>query len=197
MTQHLLIEFEILSFWRVGTGEGEAAGYDATCAKDDLGLPKIPGKQVRGLFREAVREICEIRGMDGSLVVEMFGSRAIAGQPLLDDTSAGCLRFDDARLRLQERQVLCDHAALIPGLYRNKRSTALLRDKGVAKPHSLRFEEVAIPVTLEATVRQIGAAPEKWDGYLKDAAHLIRAVGSGRSRGLGRAIVLITGAGHE
>lgn len=197
MTQSLLIGFELLSFWRVGTGEGEAAGYDATCAKDELGLPKIPGKQVRGLFREAVRDLCEIKGWDPKEVENLFGSRAIAGQPLLNDTSMGCLRFDDARLPLQERQLLSDFPALIPGLYRNKRSTALLRDKGVAKQHSLRFEEVAIPLVLRTTVRLIGAAPEEWDGCLKDAAHLIRAVGGGRSRGLGRVIVSVTGPSHE
>lgn len=198
MTSPTILTFKLLSFWRVGTGGAEAAGFDAVCARDENGLPKIPGKQVRGLFREAIRTSGEILGQP-DLEEALFGSRAQPGETPPEESRAGCLRFSDASLPETDRIALLQQPELIKTLFRSKRTTAILRDRMVAKPHSLRLEEVVIPLDLQAVVMPLGTPTADWETLLRDAAPLIRAVGAGRTRGLGRAIVTVgeDGAGED
>lgn len=182
--------FRVLSFWQVGSGAGEMGTFDSRPMKED-GLPVIPGKQVKGLCRQAVREALAMKlpSVPGDSEICLFGERSPPGQPLLDVPKPGDVRFDTARLPKADRDALAGQAALIAGLYRTRRSTAMT-ENGIAKPHSLRFDEVTIPLTL-------GAAIELSDGdagILRAALPLIEALGSGRTRGLGRVIVTLEDA---
>ena len=191
MTASLKVTFQLLSYWRVGTGGSEAAGLDAVCAKDRHGIPRIPGKQVRGLFREAVRDYLLISTQSDAVLTHLFGSRSTPDQPMLGESAEGTLRFVDAQLAEVDLAALSSQPDLIPGLYRRKRSTALMAETGVAKPHSLRMEEVAVPVDLECQIEALPDADPLWSEHLMKASFLIRAIGSGRSRGLGRVIVTV------
>ncbi|WP_428697120.1 RAMP superfamily CRISPR-associated protein [Stappia sp.] len=180
--------FRILSFWQVGTGAGEMGIFDERPIRDHEGLPFIPGRQVKGLCRQAVRDAEVLGCVSAGTADVLFGARAEPGKPLLDDPDPGVLRFDDARLPVAERQALVGRHKLISGLYRTRRSTAMTED-GVARPHSLRFEEVAIPLTLEAEVSRPDEADDEWMKDLEKVLPLIIALGSGRTRGMGRVIV--------
>lgn len=180
--------FRILSFWQVGTGAGEMGIFDERPIRDPLGLPFIPGRQVKGLCRQAVRDAETFCVAAAGTADALFGTRAGPGKPLLDDPKPGVLRFEDARLPVAERAALAGRHELICGLYRTRRSTAMTA-AGVARPHSLRFEEVAIPLTLEAEVSRPDKADDDWMADLRTALPLIVALGSGRTRGMGRVIV--------
>lgn len=187
----MMVRFRILSYWRVGTGAGMAGSFDSRCARDHDGLPIIPGRQVKGLLREAVREAEGLRHVTAGMTEALFGSRALPDQPLLTDPTPGALRFDNAALPQNERQALLADPSLIGGLFQVKRATAI--QDGVAKSHSLRFDEVAIPLDLYAEVSGPADGSDGWDAALITAMRLIRAVGSGRTRGLGRVIVSAEG----
>lgn len=188
--------FNILSFWQVGTGEGDMGTFDSRAARDPLGLPLIPGRQVKGLCRQAMHDAEElgIPGIVKGTTRLLFGTRAAAGAPPLDDPTSGLLRFSDARLPEAIRTDLQGNEALIGGLYQTRRSTAMT-DKGVARKHSLRFDEVVVPLTLEATVTRNGTdapadgSPADWEKLVEAILPLISAIGSGRTRGMGRVIV--------
>lgn len=189
--------FDILSFWQVGTGSGAMGTFDSRAARDPLHLPLIPGRQVKGLCREAMREaetFASVTNVKSGTTEALFGNRALPGQPLLDDPRPAALRFSDARMRPEERDALRGKDDLIACLYQTRRSTAMT-ETGTALPHSLRFDEVVIPLTLEAIVTVVpDAAPNDvidWDTHLRAALGLLNAVGSGRTRGMGRVIVTL------
>lgn len=181
------ITIEILSFWRVGTGGTQSRGFDAMCVRDQLGLPYLPGKNLRGLLRDAVRQASDYGWIEGADTLFGTSSDEAVSHP-------GCLRVESAHLPLSDQRALRDNPALIRFLFQTKRSTAIDAQSGAAQNHSLRFEEVAIPLTLEAEVSEINNAPEGWETMVSTALPLIRQIGSGRTRGLGRC-VLTTGGG--
>ncbi len=185
------ITFRILSFWRVGTGGGRGGALDAVCARDPDGMPLVPGRQVRGLLREAVRDGEALKWIDGkgkSIETLLFGSRQ-SGEEMQPQTRPGTLRFESALLPEAERQALRGNDDLIARLFAVRSTTAIDPASGTAMPRSLRAEEVAIPLTLEARVHPLPGAPGNWREHLQTALPLIRGLGSGRRRGLGRVIV--------
>ena len=178
------LEFRLLSYWQVGSGSGTLGTYDSVAARDRQDLPIIPGKQVKGLCRHAVWQATKIPhlGIPDTMVNTLFGDRTEGGE---DEPSPGSLRFTSAKLPRDLRAALAGRKDLIAGLFQSRRSTAMTPD-GVAKPHSLRFDEVVVPVTLHA---EITGDSKGWEEVLKKALPLIEAVGSGRTRGMGRVIV--------
>jgi hypothetical protein len=186
MTLHLSID--ILSFWRVGTGKGVAGRLDAMCHRDELGFPILPGKNLRGLLRDAVAQahaLCWTAVCPDAL----FGSRAGVhddADDLPDATVPGVLRVGNAMLPSIDMCVISENPERIAQLFAVRRATAMVSDRGVAMPRSLRFEEVAVPVGLHARLDPMGVMPADWQDALIVAAPLIRAIGSGRTRGLGR-----------
>lgn len=183
----VLAELDILSFWRVGTGRGLGGTFDAVCARDADGLPYIPGRQIRGLFREAVADSIELEWLSGPSEVGLFGSRSTAD---VDDpkpaSTKGTLRFENARLPRTDRDAICADQNLIDRLFDTKRSTSIDAKTMTAKARSLRFEEVAIPLKLYTIITPLTGVPVGWDDALIIASPLIRGVGGGRNRGLGR-----------
>ena len=71
----LQIRFRFLSWWRVATGEGQSGTVDTLCARDPDGLPYVPARQVRGLFREAVRDAEGLEWITEPMCEKLFGSR--------------------------------------------------------------------------------------------------------------------------
>lgn len=183
------IHFRILSYWRVGTGRTLGGALDAICARDADDLPYIPGRQVRGLFREAVTDATQLNWISGS-EVDLFGEGLpIEGDEVQSGTKPGTLRFESARMLIADRRALSNHRDLVSRLFLTKRSTAIDPTTNNALSNSLRFEEVAIPLKLETEVTALDRAPADWADRLEKAAPLIRAIGSGKTRGLGRTIV--------
>lgn len=205
------VTIQIYSWWRSGTGAGRAAQLDTICTRDRSGLPYLPGRHLRGLFRDAVRrmEAWDLESWNG-VEQALFGEwgfrppeNAIAAPVPYRGAHRGALAVTDACMSPAERvafeqdaeQAAMDgHRPLSDDLFATLRSTSM--EDGVAVPHSLRSEEVAVPMQLSATVDFLGyddAAQWRgsWKGALAAAAPLIRAVGAKRMRGLGRASVLI------
>jgi len=183
----ILVTVDILSFWRVGTGHGQSSTFDAVCARDADRLPYVPGRQMRGLFREAVTDAIELEWLTGLNEVDLFGSRStVDAEDLGPASTKGTLRFENSRLPRTDRDAIRADQSLIDRLFDTKRSTSIDAETMTAKARSLRFEEVAIPLKLFTTITPLTGAPVGWDVALITASPLIRGVGSGRNRGLGR-----------
>ncbi|WP_019627861.1 RAMP superfamily CRISPR-associated protein [Thioalkalivibrio sp. AKL10] len=185
------LTIDIRSWWHPGSGRGGGAVVDATAHRDADGLPVLPGRHIKGLLRDAL-ECAETWGWAGheGLAQRLFGTRTedAGGQP----PQPGCLRVSDARLPQDIAAYLSGHEigrGLIPGLFHSRFATAIDHDTGTALDHSLRGIEVVVPLQLEAQVQPVpGRAPQEgWDARLAEVLPLIRAVGAGRHRGLGRA----------
>lgn len=189
----LLLEIRILSYWRAGTGAGQAGSLDAVCLRDDLGLPILPGKHLRGLLRDGLTRAIELGWVTDVTVEDMFGSRTVTGEEnTAQDTTPGQVRVGSARLPARDRRAIGARPDLAPHLFTAKKSTAIQPETGTARPMSLRMEELALPVTLEAEISSLGSMNSCWKSALSNATPLIRAIGAGRTRGLGRCILSVS-----
>lgn len=180
-----VLQVELFSYWQAGTGRGSGAHVDNLTHTDADGLPEIPGRTLKGLLRDAVRT-AGLRGWltDGNLHTVLFGQRAEEH----GESRPGCLRVGSARLPTGERQWLAEAGRdCLPELFRDLHSTAIDPATGTARPRSLRGNQVVIPLVLKAQIGQLGPTPAGWDEQLRLCLPLIRAIGSSRSRGLGRA----------
>lgn len=196
MTEVLRLQIMFSSFWRVGYGIGQTGRVDVRAARDVDGLPVVPGRHLRGQLREAVRRAHEYGWCERS-ERELFGVRDVRDG---DVESGGVLRVEDARMLIADRTGLLQverFDRVVSGLFRTRQKTAIDPYRGVAKTHSLRKEEVVVPLQLESQVSLVdGPAPPEWRDALISCLPLVRYMGAGRSRGLGRCKVMELESAH-
>jgi len=188
------ITFSFLSPWHMGSGFGEGAHLDAIPVKTPAALPYIPGRSVKGLFREAVQLAEECGHVDAGSTLKLFGSRNDSLSRY--ETEPGLLRFSSATLGngMEAWAAESDgkrqtNAEAVKQLFKPLASTRI-DSQGLADDKTLRKIEVAIPVELTAEVEYSGEKQEI-EPLLALAASLIRQAGSHRHRGLGRVKVTI------
>ncbi len=201
------LEIKIISYWHPGTGKGSGSHLDALVERDRYGLPFISGRMLKGLFRDAIYRLESWKRLDNykkktedNLTEKLFGSNSYqidkadkTVETLARDyTQPGIIRFSDASLPEKMREWLGhrEQDTLRQELFRDFYSTAIQYSTGVAKKNSLRGMEMAIPITLFATISWRGNEDEEykkvWQEILSNSLPLIRAVGGHRTRGFGR-----------
>ena len=209
-----VLRIEIHSYWHAGTGRGGAAVVDALVARTDEGLPLLPGRTVKGLLRQAA-ELAEQAGRVPDGATEFwFGTdidRSVAGaddsdiatdeafERALDErrflTRAGHLHITTAELGRPGTDAgvwrqWAAQAARDKGFLVSTFASTRLDEDGCAKDKSLRAIEVAVPMTLWASVRPTGGGEAfqgcNWRDMLSMACCFVDCLGSHRHRGLGR-----------
>ncbi len=166
------------SDWQVGSGTGHPGGADLLVRRRG-GRPYLPGSSLRGLWREGCT--LEAAALDDGCggdwarwCTALFGS---PGRP-------GLARVGPA-------------VASIPVAVTVRASTAIDPTSGAASTGSLRFEEVAAPTELGASVSLDPAAVWDDEGLLAATVllgvgtALVDRAGGGRRRGLGAVAVRI------
>lgn len=194
---------EILDYWHVGSSRGSGVAADAVCLRDRHGLPYLPGRQLKGLLRDAVHHcplvVEHVPDRTRDQVVELlFGTEGFvtvgeAGErQAVETTVRGALGVSDARLPEAIRTYLARDTAghLRAHLFAAMTQTAVDHDRGAAFAGSLRRTEVAVPLELRAGLEWLDS-PEveeavPWQALIADALPLVNAIGRHRSRGLGR-----------
>lgn len=188
-TTKAILKIEFLDYWHVGSGRGSGSHLDALVEKDSDGLPFVPGRMLKGLMRDAVYRLDSWNLLIPPQTEKLFGTAGFAeGGTPREDTQPGCLSFPDARLPDDLRVWLKSNGQARQALFGEFFSTAIEHDSGTAKGRTLRGIEVVIPVTLEAEIEYINKAQPAadWEKTIGYAIPLIRAIGSNRTRGLGR-----------
>lgn len=201
----LRLKFDLSSYWQVRSGAGAGALADSVIVRDASGLPVVPGRAVKGLLREAMELLTASGKVSQDSVVRWFGSPLPAPaeaetDPDLADTwdtvaeearfqsKGGELWFGSAAFPPVWRDWIDSKPekldAVMTSLTTFMASTAITSD-GVAKDHTLRVSEVAVPMELVAEVRG-PAGDDKWKDDIRAALPLVRALGGRRSRGYGR-----------
>ncbi len=189
------LKIEIRSDWHPGTGRGSGFHLDAVTHEGADGLPRLPGRTLKGLLRDALfrAESWGWPQVPQGSTATLFGAVGRTDWSTADHTTFGLLRVTDAALPAEVASYLAteDGRGLIPGLYREHFSTAIEHGTGVAKGRSLRGMRVVVPLTLFAAVSEVpNVAPVKdWRSRLAAVLPLVTAVGAHRSRGFGRAVL--------
>lgn len=176
-------KIEFLSEWHCGSGLAAGADTDALVIKDIDGLPYVPGKTVKGLFREAAEDLIELKykGLEDAFHVS-FGQFSDK-----DDANIGEIYFSSAELSEGEKNQIKENK-LIKYLYNRVYSTKI-NEKGTAEDGSLRSIETVVPCTLQGKILQVD---DKLVELMRDSAKMIKHVGVNRNRGLGRVNVTIS-----
>ncbi|MCD9527520.1 RAMP superfamily CRISPR-associated protein [Photobacterium carnosum] len=197
----LMIGLDLRSDWHIGSGEEGGAYADALMLKDRLGLPYMPGKSLKGLFREAFEQAHANGWFSGSDVLGTEIINVLFGQQGETLTTQGILHFSSAVLSPTEQDFFRFNSdpAVTKHLYRVLQSTAINAQTGVAKNASLRSIEVAVPMILTAQVSMSlhltdNIQVKDWPivQWLTQCSHLILTLGAKRHRGLGQVMVTVT-----
>ncbi|CAM2009566.1 RAMP superfamily CRISPR-associated protein [Acanthopleuribacter pedis] len=202
---HVVIE----SYWQIGSGRGGGLAIDSVVHKDADGLPELPGRGLRGLVRDAAQRAEDWGHLPNNWTANWFGTdtRHYPKEPneeTRDDdpnridrhhSQAGWLIFDNAVLPGALRNWLrVDETGLRDQFYRNLYATALHPERGTALPGSLRGMEVVVPLNLVAPLTlkpEARGTGEDFAEKLGLCLPLIRGLGIGRTRGLGRCRVTL------
>jgi len=169
-------KIEMLSDWHVGSGLDSGADADVLVLKDENNLPYIPGKTIKGLLKDSLLDIAELKHQDiGSKIDDLFGKVNSD-----NSTETGKLFFSNAELSEAE-QTDINSNNLSSKLYKNIASTSI-DEKGIAKRSSLRTMEVCIPGILYGMIE----GGEIDSDLFEMAFKWTRQLGVNRNRGLGR-----------
>ncbi len=188
-SEHAL-RLEIRSPWHPGSGRGRGSQYDAVALRSQSGLPYLPGRTLRGLLRDAFECIEHWQHLAPGTTTSLFGelARAGRGQP----SKRGRIRIDNAVIGAAESLWLQCTPGAIAALYLAHHQTTIDFGRGVARPKHLRAVELVLPMTLHSRIEIESATAADWDA-LRVALRLVRAVGAGRTRGFGRAVLRLAG----
>lgn len=184
------------SEWHCGTGAGKHGGVDRTIALDDEGFPYVPGRTLKGLWRDACERVAHALddGKDGGKPGEWTRLvRTLFGDPKLSvhggTSSHSLVHVRDGRLTApwRERLLGSEKDLLTPGLRVTRAGVAISEVTGTARPDYLRLIEFArggLDVEASFTI----AAPKHWaiDLVLSAGLAEVTALGAHRRRGAGR-----------
>ncbi len=180
----------------IGSGEGFGAVIDTDIVFDELGVPYIPSKRIKGCLRDSALEVCEIFKTSGidllksdDIVSELFGrvgderpGPAYFSNLTIEnyaDTHKWLTYLGDKYTDILNRQSVINHFTEI------RQQTAIDEDNGVAKEHSLRTLRVAKKgLVFEGTI-DIEGQKEEWLMLLFFACKNLRHMGTKRNRGFG------------
>lgn len=192
------------SDWHIGAGTGRPGNIDRLVVRDGDGLPFVPAKTLRGIWRDACERL--VRGLDDgkigdwcSLVDRIFGSQPALGgngstrrhedatqTPLESGLAVGPARLPTAlRSRIKADRRFVEAMTFVkPGVKIDRR-------RGQAETDFLRFEEMArVNTVLEADcvlpASIIGEHRAAASALLVAAAQLVERLGGKRRRGSGR-----------
>jgi CRISPR/Cas system CSM-associated protein Csm3 (group 7 of RAMP superfamily) len=172
----LKCEIEFFGYWHIGSGLSVAGDVDAAVLKNKEGLPYIPGKTLKGLFRDAAEKLNAFEAdQHRRLLDEIFGKQTTPDEDPENHQGQGLAYFGNAELGavIEDKSLLYDKIS----------ATAINAQTGVAEDHTLRKYEVCIPLKLFA---EIEVQNSEQQDFLQRCAKMVKRMGVLRHRGLGR-----------
>ena len=166
------------SNWHCGSGLASGAHLDALVIKDKNGMPYIPGKTLKGIIKEAVYTYISFTTKENDNRFKKFNIHfGFVGEN--GETHEGKAFFSNAIVNNYDNIIQND---LCSQMFASIASTQI-NEYGVAEKNSLRKIEVTVPCTLTANISNID---DEFARIIELAFGLIKNMGTGRSRGLGR-----------
>ena len=196
--KNYVLEIKLESPLTSGAGEGRVGLVDQDIAFDDVGLPILPGRRLKGLWRDAYRDVVDAWqqcGQDTTSVEEIFGDSGKSpndGDALIHITNAELQNTSSLKVwleYLQHDKIRKLHADNVVQYYAIVRSqTAIERLTGSAKENTLRLTRtLGSGLVFRARVNFNGIAPDtELLNALALGAASLKYMGTARTRGLGK-----------
>jgi CRISPR/Cas system CSM-associated protein Csm3 (group 7 of RAMP superfamily) len=159
------------------TGGGNGSNINTLSSFDNIGLPIIPGKRLKGLLRECGEILVKYRKYTIEDIENLFGGNC--GKKGEIYVSNGVLEnYDDLRFELQNYR-----KEEVSGSFSALRSRTKIDKNGIAVDHSLRtMQTVMKGIEFFSTIT---VNSEKYTDLLSDCAKILRHIGLNQTRGLG------------
>lgn len=179
------IKIDLKSDVLVGTGEGHGAIVDSDVVLDEVGLPYIPSKRIKGIMRESAEEVNEMLGaFNRSIDIgKIFGTAGAEGGAL-HLANFFITEYEDCKVwfKYLTNTHNINKQNITEQLTSLRYSTAIDMEKGCAKEHSLRIERV---INKGNTFIAHADLYESCELDLALICQNIRRMGTKRTRGLG------------
>jgi CRISPR-associated protein Csx10 len=199
------IKIKLLSDAVPGSGEGYGAVIDADIVFDELGIPFIPAKRIKGCLRESANDICAMlfeSGIEGisidlsrekdenfQVVKNIFGNRGEDKSAPIYFSNLTIPHYEDNFNALSyfkhKYPLVVSSEGIVETFTYIRQQTAIDEDSGTADDHSLRSIRVLKKgAEFEGTVRMEKQEPGI-DYFLQLACLNFRRFGTKRTRGFG------------
>jgi len=169
------IEIEFFTYWHCGSGSSGGSRVDALVAKDNNGLPYIPGKTIKGHIREMAESLD-----DSEFINLCFGS---------SEEREGKCYFSNAIIEEKIDKKLSSYLFITI-------SSTKIEENGIAKTGSLREIEAVVPLKLYATI-EFDEDSKKYESKMIEAFRQVKRMGLNRTRGLGRCEITLVGESND
>ena len=194
MTNYVL-QITLQSPLTSAAGEGRVGVVDRDIAFDDLGLPILPGRRLKGLWREAYRDVADAWELCGESLIPVELIFGKSGQRSGDGDA--CMFIANAELQetpslrewlkyLQDKKQL--HPDDVVQHFASVRAqTAIDRRTGTALENTLRLTRtLKTGLVFRARVRFFESPDDAMLNALSLGAAALQHMGTARTRGLGR-----------
>lgn len=194
MTEYIL-QIKLQSPLTSAAGEGRVGVVDRDIAFDDLGLPILPGRRLKGLWREAYRDVADAWALCGKSSIPVDSIFGKSGQKPGDGDA--CLYVANAELQevssLREWLKYLQHDKklhpddVIQHFATVRAQTAIDRMTGSARENTLRLTRtLKADLEFRARVRLFEPPDNTLLNALSLGATALQYMGTARTRGLGK-----------
>lgn len=175
-----LISIELVSDMCCGTGEGNGSTIDCLTAFDEIGLPYIPAKRLKGLLRAQAEFLCKYGAATEKDIFDLFGY--VNGK-------RGAIRVNNAVLEnfeiLKSELIGCAEKSEVVDAYCSVRAQTSIDDDGIAKKGSLRLIQVVNKGNSFYSNIYLNNANENIENLLENCVKTLRHIGMNKTRGFG------------
>lgn len=193
------LRIELLSDLCAGSGEAVAGIVDTEVTSDPYGIPLIPGRRIKGLFREAAKELLEYSMVSKEAVEAMFGMPGEEGPGIYFDTlyPTDYTKMRDLLREMEQNEELkrFTEKEWVRSFYMDVRTHTAIDANGIADENTLRnirvicqkhgSNEKAQNLVFEGDVQLSGEMKEEQKQLLIKCAQIVRHMGLYRTRGYG------------
>lgn len=198
------IQIELKSDALIGSGEGFGAIIDSDIVFDNLGIPYIPAKRIKGCLRDSANEVssmledAEIKlfGSLDNIVNDLFGKPGNEKSAPISFSNITIEQYKENYDWLQylakEYKFLVSRDAILTSFTALRQQTAIDETTGIAKDHSLRTIRVIkkglifkgnISITDEKNEQS--DMHEEYNNLLVLSCLNLKKIGTKRNRGFG------------
>jgi len=199
------VKIELLSDTIVGSAEGFGGTIDTDVIFDDVGLPYIPARRVKGILRDSAENLCEIfklADIDFPInVKELFGNKGrTSGSTMFYLSNFYIPEYEENREYLNycfaNKKFGLSLNGVINYFCTLRQQTSIDEEKGTAQEHSLRTSRV---INRGHVFEGELECDENYRNVLGIICRNARRMGTKRNRGFGNIKITLhdTGTGTD
>lgn len=192
---NFILNLELLSDTLIGSGEGWGANIDTDVVFDDVGLPYIPARRIKGCLRESAVEVMEmfkcleLEYATSKDIDVLFGKTGQSQSSLLSFSNCYLSDYESNRKWLKwistnDPDFSSKEAVL--GTFTSLRQQTAIDEEGIAKEHFLRTSRVLRKgIAFFGNIESSNEMDDRLLSFLVLAAVNMRYIGTNRNRGFG------------